>query len=384
MIKVMHITGSMNRGGAEVVIMDLLRNKSSEVHFDFLIHYNRKKGITKGDFDDEIKTLGANLFHIPTLWDLGISRYIKELEKIFSAKSPDIVHIHMNSKSGVIALAAKKAGIRTIITHSHADIKFRGNKLYTFVANREFWFQKQLIDKYSTQFWGCSTDACNSLFKKSKRFEFRIINNTVDIEQYQSVTEDDVDNFKRKFNISENSILLGNVGRIVSHKNILFIIELLNVLVKKNRNYTFVYAGREDDKAYHQIVQEKIKEYNLENNVIYLGLRDDVSLIMNVIDVFVGTALREGFGLVAVEAQAAGTPSILYKGFPKTVDMQLGLTNFMDDFTINDWVSAIENVELGKKLDKDVIKNKIQVLGFDSANNAKKISELYIELNGNK
>ena len=131
-IKVLQVTGAVNRGGAEVMLMDIYRNISKAVHFDFLVNYKTKQGIQKGDFDDEILSKGGRIKHIGSQWDLGFFNYIKEFKKvILKIGKPDIVHIHMNAKSGVIALAAKKAGIKNIIIHSHADLKFRGSVFRT-------------------------------------------------------------------------------------------------------------------------------------------------------------------------------------------------------------------------------------------------------------
>lgn len=380
-IKILHVTGSMNRGGTEVMIMDLLKNRSIGIHFDFLVHFNAKKGISKGDFDDEILKEGSGIYYTPTLLNSGIYGYVKGLKKIFKNINPDVVHIHLNSRSGIIALAAKLAGVKSVITHSHANIKFRGSRLYTFIANREFWFQKILINKYSTHFWGCSLAACNSLFAKDKSNQFQIINNAVDVENYQDITINQVTDFKRLNSIPDDVIVLGNIGRIVSHKNILFAIEVLNALVKSDNKYFFIYAGREDDSQYHNEIKNKVKEYKLDKHVVYLGLRDDIPLLMNAIDVFIAPALQEGFGLVAVEAQAAATPCVLYKGFPTAVDMQLGLTTFIEDFKIQNWVDAVLNIRDVKTFDKNSIKNRIEALGFDSRMNAKRVCDLYFKIN---
>ena len=45
----------MNMGGAEVMLMDFLRYKSTNLHFDFLVNYKKNTGIVDGDFDDEIE-----------------------------------------------------------------------------------------------------------------------------------------------------------------------------------------------------------------------------------------------------------------------------------------------------------------------------------------
>ena len=78
--------------------------------------------------------------------------------------------------------------------------------------------------------------------------------------------------------------------------------------------------------------------------IIYLGVRDDIPVVMNSFDVFIGPALQEGFGLVAVEAQAAGVPCVLYNGFPKSVDMGFGLVKFLNNFEVSNWVLTIKDL----------------------------------------
>ena len=226
-IKVLQITGAMNRGGAEVMLMDIYRNISSDFHFDFLVNYKLNEGIRKGDFDNEIETLGGEVLHIGTQWDVGFLKYIKEFKKIIEGNGvPDIVHIHMNAKSGVIALAAKKAGVKNIIVHSHADLKFRGSLPYVLVSKLELQFQKYLISKYATNYWGCSQEANESLFYKKLLTPEKssIIKNAVDVEVYQAVLNKDVDKLRESYKINEQTIVFGNVGRVVRHKNVDFII----------------------------------------------------------------------------------------------------------------------------------------------------------------
>jgi glycosyltransferase EpsF len=379
MIKVLHVTGAMNRGGAEVMLMDIFRNIGPQFHFDFLINYNKKKGIVAGDFDTEILSTRSTLFYIPTQWEIGPLNYCKEFKKLVQESKPDIVHIHMNSKSGVIALAAKMAGVKHVITHAHADIKFRGSFIYKMVSNLEMKFQKFLINKYSDQYWGCSLEANKSLFYFSKlnNENSAIINNAVAVQQYQEVSLEESTSLRKTYKIGENTLILGNVGRIVQHKNVLFIVEVLNELKIRGTDFVFVFAGRADQAAYLEEINAKIDAYHLKNNVIYLGLRDDIPVVMNSLDVFVGPALKEGFGLVAVEAQAAGIPCVLYTGFPQSVDMQLNLVTFLDSFIVAAWVEAILEVKNKRCTDKALIRNRIIELGFDSVSNSKIIGERY-------
>lgn len=383
-IKILHVTGAMNRGGAEVMLMDIYRNISENFHFDFLINYKRKLGVVKGDFDEEIQVNGAQIKYIPTQWDIGPKKYALEFEKICKEIGvPDIVHIHMNAKSGVIAWAAKKAGIKTVIVHSHADLKFRGNLVSRVLSQLELQFQKSLIAKYADYYWGCSNEANASLFYERllTKNKAAVINNAIDTKAFQMVSDEAVEKLRKSYNITENTLVVGNVGRIVSHKNVLFIIEVLNELQKKGLDVIFVFAGRADQPDYLQRIFQKAEEYKVTERIRYLDVRDDVPVVMHSFDVFMGPALKEGFGLVAVEAQAAGLPCYLYKGFPKTVDMNLDLVTFFDSFSVSEWTDAIfYDVSQNKKIAKEEIGEKIMSKGFDIETNTRQIEELYSKI----
>jgi glycosyltransferase EpsF len=173
---------------------------------------------------------------------------------------------------------------------------------------------------------------------------------------------------------------VGNVGRIVRHKNVLFIIDVLKALIDQGLDCKFVFAGRADQQQYLKEIEDKVALLQLQDRIIYLGLRTDIPAVMSSFDVFVGPALKEGFGLVAVEAQAAGVPCVLYTGFPKSVDMELNLVTFLDEFSVAEWVEAIVKMKEGRQESKEKIKNKIIELGFDSQANTKQIEARYVTM----
>jgi len=370
----------MNTGGAEVMLMDIFRNISKNTKFSFLVNYKKKQGIVKGDFDDEILQKGATLKHIPTQWDIGPIKYIKEFKRIYNELGkPEVVHIHLNAKSGIIAYAAKQAGAKKIIVHSHANIVYRGKPVKVKIYQLEMFFQKWLINKYATDYWGASEEANRSLFYKNKLKKSIVINNAVNTEKFQSVTKKQVEDFKNILGINNDTLVLGNVGRIVKHKNIGFIIDVLYEFKKTHTDFVFLVAGRIDDKEYYNEIQTKIEQYNLQDKVLFLGNRSDIPLIMNTLDIFVSPALQEGFGLVAIEAQAAGTPCVLYKGFPKIVDMELGLISFLKTFEVNKWTNEIISLLKSNKktINSTLIKQRIIEKGFDVKNNSNIIEQKY-------
>lgn len=377
-LHVLQVVGAMDRGGAEVMLMDIFRNKSKHIQFSFLVNHKTNKPIPVGDFDTEILEKGATIEHIGTQWNLGPIKYIKEFKKIFdNLGKPEVVHIHLNAKCGIIALAAKKAGAKKIIAHSHADLKFRSSFIRNIVSKLELKFQKFLINKYATDFWGASPEANKSLFIKYKKAI--VINNAVDTDKFQNVSISKVNEFKKSLHINKDTLIFGNVGRIVKHKNVGFILDVLQQFKKINDHFIFVFAGRIDEQDYFNKLNQKIKEYQLTKQVVHLGNRDDVPVIINALDVFIAPALKEGFGLVAVEAQAAGIPCLLYTGFPPLVDMGIGLTYFMNHFDINKWSEQLDQIKHKKIKQLDAIKKNIEHKGFDIKHNTLKIEALYLQ-----
>ena len=375
-LHVLQVTGAMNRGGAEVMLMDIYRNISPEVHFDFLINVNRNNPKPQGDFDDEIVRRGGRLFYIGTQWELGPIRYIREFSKIIQATGkPDVVHIHLNAKCGVIAMAARLCGIKKVIAHSHAALKFRGSFLRVLPSIVELKLQRLLIALFATDFWGCSAAANASLFYR--KGQAVILNNAVDVATFQSVPEDKTRELLQSFGAKEGTLVLGNVGRVVRHKKVDFIIDVLKVLHERAVDFLFVFAGRADEQAYLQEIMQKAKDCGVEGKVLYLGDRDDVPALMSTLDLFVGPAINEGFGLVAAEAQAAGVPCVLSTGFPQSVDMGLNLVTFLDNYQPGKWADAILHASGNHCYNKEMIYQHIAERGFDAAGNTRRIEQLY-------
>lgn len=297
MIKILQIVGKMNLGGAEIMLMDILRHKPQDVHFDFLINQN---DLERGKFDDEILSLGCTIFRIGTQGHIGPFKYVSELRKVIEKVKPDVIHSHLNAKSGFIALASRLCGIKHFVSHSHAEIKFRGNFLVRLTRESEMFLQKWLIDWFSSDFWGCSEAANKSLFWPWRQEKAVVINNAIDTEKYRIVDTLAINTLRKSYDLPSDCIVMGNVGRIVRHKGIAFIPDVMMELKSLGQDSAFVIVGRPDDSDYIDEMMAKALRYGVNNRIIMLGERSDIPIIMNTFDVFVGPALQEGFGMVAV------------------------------------------------------------------------------------
>jgi glycosyltransferase EpsF len=379
-LHVLQVTGAMNRGGAEVMLMDILRYLSPAVRCDLLINVKKDNPRPHGDFDEEIKRLGARLFYIGTQWDLGIPRYIARFREIIrEIGTPDVVHIHLNAKCGVIALAARVCGVKKIIAHSHAALRFRGPLRRRLPSILELKLQKVLIAACATDFWGCSPGANASLFYRYfiRKGRTVVINNAVDVQAFQAVPLGRTQEIRASYGAGKGTLVLGNVGRVVRHKKVDFVVDVLKVLKERAVDTVFAFAGRPDDEPYMEEIRQKVCSHCVDGRVVHLGDRGDVPDVMSAFDVFVGPALNEGFGLVAAEAQAAGLPCVLSAGFPPNVDMGLGLVTFVDDYDPAKWADAILAARGRRCSDRELIHRRIAEHGFDAVENTRRIERLY-------
>ncbi len=377
-LKVLQVVGRMNRGGAEVMLMDLYRNLSDDISFDFLINYKVNQGITIGDFDSEIESLGGSIKYIGTQWDIGPIKYINEFKRIIKeVGKPDVVHIHLNAKSGIIALAARLSGINKIIVHSHGMLKTDFMSIKLSLISFELIFQRMLINLFATDYWACSEQAFKSLFYKLnlKKDKKQLINNAVDVNKFICVDESDILIAKKSY--GDESFVIGVVGRIVKSKNLMFVIEILKVLNGLKFDFICVVVGRVDDCNYMKEVEKKIQSYQLQEKVKFIGLSDDIPLVMSTFDLFISPSEREAFGMVAAEAQAAGLPCLLSNNFPDSIDMKLGLVTFLNILDPNEWAENIINLNSKRIVCKDLILNTFKELGFDVNNNILKVENVY-------
>lgn len=381
-LRVWHVVGPMNLGGAEVMVMELLRHKSPATQVDFLVHMRESDRGRRAAFDDEIEARGARLLPILTPVQSGIRKYLSAFAKhIRDTGKPDVIHIHLNARSGLVVLAARLNGIRRIIVHSHAALTFRGNLIYRIVAQVELQLSKLLFAGLATDFWGCSTEAIDSLFphRLMQKQPRCVINNAIDVDTYLAVTDAMAAELRQKLMGAQEGVLIGNVGRIVRHKNAGFLVDVMARLAERSWRAVLVIVGREEDEAYTASIRRDIQAARLDGSIRFLGPRSNIAKLMAAFDVFASPALREGFGLVGAEAQAAGTPCVLSMGYPNSIDMGLDLVSFVEDFSPDGWADAIIASASRRRPRDAAVARAFAERGFSSRENTARIERAYRE-----
>jgi glycosyltransferase involved in cell wall biosynthesis len=110
--------------------------------------------------------------------------------------------------------------------------------------------------------------------------------------------------------INEDDFVLCTIGRLVKRKNLDELLEVL-VMLKENIRVKLIVIGDGLEKTN---LMEAANRLQLHDNVIFAGAVDDEVKFqcLKTADIYVSTALHEGFGLVFLEAMECGLPVVCY------------------------------------------------------------------------
>lgn len=367
-IRVLHVVSCMNCGGAETMIMNLYRNiDRSILQFDFIVH-NEEKGY----YDEEIIKLGGRIIRCKSLGTIGVFKYINQISNIIIKKGPfNAVHAHTDIQSGVVALAAKIAGVKIRVTHSHStELQHKSNykfKIYYKILS-------VIIKLFSNNYCACSTKAGEFLYGKKNIENLIVLNNGIDVDKFLELDVNKIKKLKKDFLIEDSCIVLGHIGRFIEVKNHKFIIRIAKKLKEMKIKYKFILVG---DGVLLNDILEEIKKEKLDEEFIFLGLRKDVHDILKIIDIFIMPSLYEGIPVALIEAQASNVTCIISDKIDGESDMGLNLTHrvSLESGELN-WCNNI--IRLSKsKSDKLNIKKQLKLKGYDVIDNINKIYKLY-------
>jgi glycosyltransferase involved in cell wall biosynthesis len=302
MIRVLQVVNKMQRAGLETMLMNYYRNiDRDQIQFDFLTHRPEK-----GDYDDEIISMGGKVYYAPRLYPQNYPKYFKWMKGFFYEHPEyNIIHSHIDAMSYVPLKAAKDYGIPNRIAHSHSTAI---DKDYKYILKQYF---RERINSVVTNRLACGAEAGQFLFKNH---EFKIIPNAVDasIFCYNQCIRDK----KRNELGYSNEFVIGHVGRISYPKNHKFLIKIFYELQKKYENARLLLVGVGEGEV---DVRKQIKDLGIESKVKFLGNRDDVFELYQAMDVFVLPSLFEGVPVVGIEAQFADLPCIFSDRVPVEV-----------------------------------------------------------------
>ena len=358
-IRVAQVIGKLNAGGVESVIYNYYRNICHEkCQFDFYVDSDSNYSFPKDLID-----MGAQCIVIPPYQKLP--QYILALKKHFKESQYPIVHINMNTLSVFGLFAAWMAGIPVRINHNHSTASKGETK-----KNILKYILRPCAKVFATDYCACSKYAGEWLFgrRSMEKGEVTVFNNAIDLERFKYNPEKRSE--MRKSLGLEGKFVVGHVGRFCYQKNHDFLIDVFQEVHKRRPSSVLLLVGIGELTSE---VKAKVRSKGLEDSVVFLGARDDVNELYQAMDVFVLPSRYEGLGMVAIEAQAAGLPTICSDAVPQEAKVS-GCTCFLPLCNSEEWAEKVVLFNGGRRRDTS---DEVRAAGYDISIEAKKLEEYY-------
>nr|BAU04020.1 glycosyltransferase family 1 [Streptococcus parauberis]BAU04038.1 glycosyltransferase family 1 [Streptococcus parauberis]BAU04075.1 glycosyltransferase family 1 [Streptococcus parauberis] len=340
-IRVLHMIGSLNLGGSQALIMNIYRNiDRTQIQFDFIIDHP-----SMNYYQDEIERLGGRVYSFPTFTGRNVRNVRNEWDKFFKEHVEySIIHFHVRSYISLLIPIAKRYGLITI-SHSHSISNGLGLK--SKIKNL-----LQIPIRYQADYlFACSKEAGEWLFGKAaiKKGNFHIIKNAIDGKKFKFDTRIRTTT-RKKLDISNDCLVLGNVGRITEAKNQEFLIDILHNLISKSENIKLIVVGDGENKSK---LKQKIDYLSLNNHCLLVGSNEFAETYLNAMDFFIFPSFWEGLGMAAIEAQANGLFCFISNTVPKEVDIKADLVSFLPlEEGAEFWANKIINSKIVPRSDK--------------------------------
>ncbi len=317
-LKVLVVGMTSTTGGVENFLMAYCgRIDPQRIRFDFLTRYE------DAAYPAQRNAIGRT-YVIPRRSEDPV-KYYRAIRAFFEqhAREYDIIWDNecMFNDMTPLKLAAEY-GIPVRIAHSHnpqnADPSLAGKGRGALHR-----VQRRGLARYANALWACSEEsarwACPAM-----DLPFTIIPHAIDAADYRfdpAVREE----VRAHYGLTD-CLVVGHVGRLQYQKNQAFLLEAFARLHQREPRARLVLVG---DGPNLLTLEAKAVELGVEEEVLFLGHRDDVPRLLQAFDLFVMPSRFEGLGMAAVEAQAAGLNCILSSAFPKEAAITQNVT-FLD------------------------------------------------------
>ena len=295
-LPILHIVPKLSTwGGVGNQLLLILKNYASD-EFLPIVCSLRDKGVV----GKEIEDLGIEVVCLNRDFKRGFYwTVVKELRTLMKQRNIQIVRTHEYRANLHGRLAALLAKVPCIVGSVHNVYNARDKKLNRRILNR---------------YLGIFTDRVVAVSEEVKKEIVRydsvpenkvaVIYNGVDRKRFVDI---DAQSIRSEFHIPKSTPVIGTVGRFFPQKGQKY---LLEAVAKVRNNFPHIAVFVIGDGSLKEELQDHTKNLNIEQNIIFTGVRRDIPALLAAMDIFIFPSLWEGFGNALVEAMAAGKPII--------------------------------------------------------------------------
>jgi len=303
-LRILHIFSRLNCGGAEKRTLEVARYIHSHpelrqrIHFDYCV----LSGLP-GSLDEEARALGGTIHYLP----LRRASFAGRFMTLLRTGGYNIVHSHVHRSSGLLVELAGLAGVPGRVVHfrSQSDGK---NNVWRWPLR---WLLRRSIDHAATRILAVSRSVMEGVWGINWTEDHRcqVIYNGINVDPSSETPDlEDRARLLLTLGLPPDARLIAHVGGYRPPKNHDRLIEIFGHLRRRDQRSHLLLVG--DCSNGQERLARQIAARGLADAVHFLGVRDDVPLLLRAVDVMVFPSLWEGLPGAVLESLAVGTPVV--------------------------------------------------------------------------
>ena len=266
------------------------------------------------------------------------ARNLKEYRALFKNNTFDVVH--NNVPENLLPLHfAKKTGVPVRILHAHSN--YRANlKSKNPLKQKVFAAGFALNAAQATHLLAVSRVAAESAFGAKRAQQAFLLPNAINVRHF-AFNKEMREKMRSELGIS-NEVCLGHVGRYENDaKNQEFVLQVFRDYLAVNPQAHLLMIGDGPLRGQYETLAQDL---GIKGQVAFTGALKNVADYLQAMDAFLLPSRKEGFGIVALEAQACGLPCLVSTHVPQEVAVT-SLAHFLDiDKGTEAWIDALASI----------------------------------------
>ncbi|WP_427337953.1 glycosyltransferase [Caloranaerobacter sp. DY30410] len=299
MHRILHIITGLNGGGAENMLFKLLKYSNKERYYHEVISL-----MDKGIYGEKIQELGVKV-HCLRISKRNMVSALINARNI--CKGFDIINTWLYHADIFGFIVAKILLNKKLIWNiRHSNLEKEANKPRTLKIIK--------INSFLSKYVDCITYNSNKALENHIKFGYVdknsvVIPNGFELDKFKFDLENRI-RIRKELELDEEQKVIITVGRWDVQKDYYTLLKALNELKKHNNNFKMIMCGTNLDYSNKELT-DLIDKYELRENIILLGRREDIPALLSAADIYVSSSLGESFSNAIGEAMACELPCVV-------------------------------------------------------------------------
>jgi glycosyltransferase involved in cell wall biosynthesis len=303
---VLYLVDGLGLSGKTKALVDLIAGLDRARYRAHVVCFNDEPG----PLTAKLHALNVTVERVPCPDGLNLS-VLRGLGGVVRRLRPDVIHCYNPRTMLYGGLVGRALGVRATVGSLSAFACLTPDGDYRFLPQRLFSTSRRnrLRNRFCCRLMGAVVTVSPTLGRNFCRYNgvdarrLRVVSYGVDPERFTRVTPAQIADFRGRFSLPADAIVIASVGRLVEQKDYPTQLRAFALAAGRHPSLVMLLVG---DGPLRPELEKLAAELDIAARVRFAGHCDDVPTVLRAIDVFVLASKFEPYGVALLEAKAAG------------------------------------------------------------------------------